>query len=79
MSGISDHNARKLIEKKVMMPEDSWDVSGTSREAIVDIDDDQYADDVISLLMANGAKIVSVNKVSKNLEDLFTEVMQEKI
>jgi ABC-2 type transport system ATP-binding protein len=76
MSNISDINAKKLIGTKLSLPEDTWEVTGSSKEAVIEIENDQYTDDIISLLMANGAKMISVNKVTKNLEDLFTEVMQ---
>lgn len=76
MSNISDINARKLIETKLSMPENTWDVIGSGKEAVVEIENDQFTDEIISLLMSNGAKMMSVNKVTKNLEDFFTEVMQ---
>jgi ABC-2 type transport system ATP-binding protein len=76
MSNISDINTRKLIETKLSLPENTWEVTGSGKEAVIEIDDDQFTDDIISLLMANGAKMMSVNKVTRNLEDFFTEVMQ---
>lgn len=77
MSNISEDNARKLIKEIPGLSEDSWDVEETSEGVVVYLDISEFTDEIIAALMSAGAKIGSVNKHIKTLEDLFSEVMQE--
>ncbi|MCD6217936.1 ABC transporter ATP-binding protein [bacterium] len=77
MSNISEDNARKLIKDIPELNEDSWDVEGISEGVVVYLDISEFTDEIIAALMSAGAKINSVNKRVKTLEDLFSEVMQE--
>jgi ABC-2 type transport system ATP-binding protein len=77
MSNISEDNARKLVKDIPGLSEDSWDVEGISEGVVVYLDISEFTDEIIAALMSAGAKIDSVNKCVKTLEDLFSEVMQE--
>ncbi len=77
MSNISEDNASKLINDIPGLSGSLWDVEGISEGVVVYLDISEFTDEIISALMSAGAKIVSVNKHIKTLEDLFSEVMQE--
>lgn len=77
MSNISEDNARKLVKNIPGLGEDSWDVEGISEGVVVYLAISEFVDEIIAALMSAGAKIGSVNKQIKTLEDLFSEVMQE--
>lgn len=78
MSNISPDNAEKLIQNIPNLNQDVWYAEKVmENDVVVYLDMPEFTDEIISSLMSAGAKIDSVNKLTKTLEDLFSEVMQE--
>jgi ABC-2 type transport system ATP-binding protein len=73
---LSRESAEKLIKQKFDLPPDAYDVISMNRDILVELNDEDLTDDVLSLLMNNGAKIISVKKKTTSLENIFSEVMR---
>jgi ABC-2 type transport system ATP-binding protein len=77
MSNITSDKVVNVISGKFDLPKDSWKVSTDEDGVLLDFDNIDLTDEIISLLISSGARIDAVKKLTKNLETLFSEVMKE--
>jgi len=78
ISNISADKAANVIKSKLDLPDNVIRIRTDADGVIIELGTEDKTDDVITALISAKARIDTVNKRTKSLEELFSEVMREK-